>query len=102
MTRLSGGWAGSNRKNELPADWESRIRPAIIARDSARCRWIEGGRRCAAKGTDVDHVGDKHDHGLQNLRLLCNFHHLKRSSAQGHAAKKARADRNVENHPAYG
>lgn len=97
---MPGGWVGSQRKAELPDDWQSRIRPAIIARDSARCRWIEGGRRCAARGTDVDHIGDKQDHSLSNLRLLCDFHHKKRTSAQGHAAKKARANRNIERHPA--
>lgn len=99
---MPGGWIGSQRKSELPADWQSRIRPAIIARDSSRCRWIESGRRCAAQGTDVDHVGDKDDHSLSNLRLLCSFHHKKRTSAQGHAAKKARAERNVERHPGLG
>jgi hypothetical protein len=31
---------------------------------------------------------------------LCDFHHKKRTSAQGHAAKKARANRNIERHPA--
>jgi 5-methylcytosine-specific restriction protein A len=98
---MAGGWAGSQRKTELPADWESRIRPAIIARDSGRCRWIEGGKRCPAKGTDVDHVGDKHDHSLSNLRLLCGFHHKKRTAIQGNTAKKERRDRNRELHPGF-
>lgn len=99
---MPGGWVGSQRKSELPDDWSSKIRPAIIARDSGRCRWIEGGRRCPERGTDVDHVGDKNDHDLANLRLLCDGHHKRRTSAQGHAAKKARAERNVERHPALG
>lgn len=97
---MPGGWVGSQRKTELPDDWSSTIRPAIIARDSGRCRWIEGGRRCPDRGTDVDHIGDKHDHRLANLRLLCSFHHKKRTSIQGNTARKARADRNREQHPA--
>lgn len=98
---MPGGWVGSDRKSQLPAGWESRIRPAIIARDSGRCRWIEGGQRCRERGTDVDHIGDPHDHSLANLRLLCSAHHDRRTSAQGLAAKRAKAARNVERHPAF-
>lgn len=98
---MPGGWVGSQRKTELPADWETVLRPLIIARDSGRCRWIEGGRRCPERGTDVDHVGDKFDHSPANLRLLCGAHHRRRTSAQGHAAKKAQRDRNIEHHPAF-
>lgn len=100
---MPGGWAGTSatqRRTELPADWYSTIRPAVIARDSGRCRWIEGGQRCPERGTDVDHVGDPHDHSLTNLRLLCADHHRRRTSAQGHAAKRAWKNRNVERHPA--
>lgn len=102
---MPGGWVGtstSHRKTGLPADWESRIRPAVIARDSGRCRWIEGGQRCPEHGTDVDHIGDPHDHSLANLRLLCAPHHRRRTSRQGYAAKLARKNRNVEAHPALG
>ncbi len=98
---MPGQWEGSNRKTELPSDWSSTIRPAIIARDSGRCRWIEGGRRCPERGTDVDHIRDSHDHSLSNLRLLCSAHHDRRSSAQGNAARRAKALRNVEPHPGY-
>jgi 5-methylcytosine-specific restriction protein A len=99
---MPGGWEGSQRKTELPDGWELRIRPAIIERDSGRCRWIQDGKRCPARGTDVDHVGDKHDHSLSNLRLLCGFHHKRRTSVQGLDAKRAKASRNAERHPALG
>ena len=98
---MPGGWKDSTRRTELPADWYTRIRPAIIARDSGRCRWIEGGKRCPERGTDVDHVGDKNDHDLANLRLLCAGHHARRTSAQGLAAKRAWKNRNREAHPGY-
>ena len=101
---MPGGWTGTSatdRKTELPADWESRIRPAIIARDSGRCRWIENNARCAERGTDVDHIKDPLDHSLANLRLLCAAHHRRRTSRQGYEAKVAKKNRNVEAHPAY-
>lgn len=101
---MPGGWTGSSqtdRRSQLPADWQSRIRPAVIARDSGRCRWIENNARCAERGTDVDHIRDPDDHRLENLRLLCAGHHARRTSAQGHAAKKAWKNRNVERHPAF-
>jgi hypothetical protein len=78
------------------------IRPAVIARDSGRCRWIENNARCPERGTDVDHIDDPLDHSMKNLRLLCSAHHARRTSRQGHAAKKAKKDRNVEQHPAFG
>jgi hypothetical protein len=99
---MPGGWIGSQRRTELPSDWYSRIRPAVLARDSGRCRWVEAGQRCRDRGTDVDHIGDPTDHSLSNLRLLCSHHHDRRSSAQGNAARKARRERNIEQHPASG
>lgn len=102
---MPGGWTGSSasgRKTALPADWQTRIRPAVIVRDSGRCRWIEGGRRCPERATDVDHINDPHDHSLANLRALCGMHHRRRTSRQGHAAKAAWKNRNVEAHPALG
>lgn len=98
---MPGNWEGSQRRDELPADWAA-IRQIVILRDRGRCRWIESNARCPAPGTDVDHVGDKLDHSPANLRLLCSAHHNRRSSAQGNAAQRARRLRNVESHPAFG
>jgi 5-methylcytosine-specific restriction protein A len=99
---VPGHWQGSRRREQLPPGWESRIRPAIIARDSGRCRWIENNQRCPERGTDVDHIGDPADHSLLNLRLLCRTHHNRRSSRQGNAARAERRRRNTEAHPALG
>ena len=99
---MPGNWAGSTRRASLPANWATVIRPAVLARDKGRCRWIENNRRCPCPATDVDHIADRHDHSLGNLRSLCSEHHNRRSSAQGNAAKKARRDRNIERHPALG
>lgn len=98
---MPGNWEGSHRKADLPLGWPE-IRRQVIERDKGRCRWIENNGRCPAPGTDVDHIGDPHDHALKNLRLLCGTHHDRRSSAQGNAARRARRDRNIETHPALG
>lgn len=87
---MPGGWADSDRRNTLPVDWATKVRPRILRRDGHRCTWIENGKRCPQRATDVDHVGDPLDHSDANLRALCGTHHDRRSSAQGNAAKAAR------------
>jgi 5-methylcytosine-specific restriction protein A len=97
---MPGQWKGSNRRAELPADWETAIRPRILARDGYQCTWIEDGVRCTARATDVDHIGDKHDHSDENLRGICDWHHKKRTAAQGNAARKRVPEkRRPEPHP---
>ena len=81
-------WAGSTRKESLPVDWE-RLRRACFKRDGHRCTWIENGQRCPEPATDCDHINDREDHSLRNLRSLCSDHHLRRTSKQAHEARKA-------------
>lgn len=94
---------GDEKGRDLPPNWETEIVPAIKERDKNRCRWIlPSGKRCPRKGTDVDHAGDPDDHRLHKLRLLCSFHHNKRTSMQGRqarAARKAKKFRPGEEHP---
>jgi hypothetical protein len=97
---MPGGWVGSNRRAELPPEWEPVIRPRILKRDEYRCRWIDNGQRCTQPATDVDHKGDKHDHSDRNLRALCAWHHGKRTSEQGNAARVRVSNRRAaERHP---
>lgn len=61
----------------------------MLKRDGHRCTaLLEDGTRCPAKATDVDHIvrGDNHD--LPNLRALCGWHHARKSSAEGNAARR--------------
>lgn len=81
-------WAGSTRKDTLPADWD-RLRRAVLKRDGGRCTWRDNGQRCPELATDVDHIHDRDDHSMRNLRSLCSAHHLKRTSQQAYAAKMA-------------
>lgn len=84
---MAGKWAGSKRKAGLPKNWPE-IREQVKERDGHRCMaTMRDDTRCPEPGTDVDHIGDPHDHRLLNLQLLCSWHHDKKSSAQGNAAR---------------
>ncbi|MGW6531462.1 HNH endonuclease [Streptomyces venezuelae] len=90
------GWQGSNRRAELPPDWYTRIRPQVLDRDSHRCQ------SCGQTATDVDHIGDKHDHRLINLQALCGWCHRKKTSRQGNYSPnrvRATESRPRESHP---
>lgn len=93
---MPGGWAGSDRRSELPPDWP-QIRARILARDEGRCTWVTEGDRCSEDATDVDHIRDRHDHRPENLASLCGWHHDRKSSAEGNAAQRGR--RRTERHP---
>ena len=95
-------WETSDRKAELPPDWEARRR---------RCRDAAGGRcqgfdsvtrkRCALPGTDADHRGDPDDH--DDLQWLCGHHHMlktQQESARARRANQAKLRHPVEVHPA--
>lgn len=96
---MSGGWAGSRRRYELPPNWQSQIRPAILQRDGHRCRGLDG-KHCGRPATDVDHIGDRDDHRPENLQALCADCHAVKSSREGNAARWAvREQRPGERHP---
>jgi 5-methylcytosine-specific restriction protein A len=104
------GWEGSTRRATLPPNWNNEIRPAVIERDQGLCQWTEptgrainrrGQRICGAPGVDVDHTGDRNDHRLHKLRLLCEPHHDRRSAQQG-GNSYTPLTRAPEQHPALG
>lgn len=76
-------WEGSTRREDLPRDWPKR-RALVIERDHGLCQWVMShGSICAEDGNQVDHIGDRNDHRLENLQLLCEWHHLRKSSREG-------------------
>ncbi len=103
---------GSWRTAPLPPNWETQIRPRILARDSGICLWglvpgeADPGYLCPAPATDVDHIVRGGGHHDANLRSLCAQHHQVKSSREGGmaagVARKAQAAarfRPAEPHP---
>lgn len=77
-------WNGSTRHSRLPENW-SDIRRFILQRDGFRCRICGSGQRL-----EVDHIVNGDNHAPSNLQVLCRPCHLKKSSAEGIAAWKAK------------
>jgi 5-methylcytosine-specific restriction endonuclease McrA len=98
-------WSTSNRRADLPPDWDSAVRPRILARDGYRCvRTLEAGGRCPeTTRLEVDHIGDPHDHDDANLQTLCRWHHARKTARESAAARRRspreRRARPPERHP---
>jgi 5-methylcytosine-specific restriction enzyme A len=87
-------WEGSDRRNRLPADWK-KIRRQILKRDGFACQWRTGPMSvCGETGNEVDHIRPGDDHSPANLRVLCNWHHKKKSSSEGGRASLAKRKAN--------
>jgi 5-methylcytosine-specific restriction endonuclease McrA len=56
---------------------------------------------CEAPANQVDHINPGDDHDYDNLQSLCRWHHARKSSAEGAAARrpKQRQAREPEPHP---
>ncbi|MDN4476616.1 HNH endonuclease signature motif containing protein [Demequina sp. SYSU T00192] len=91
----------SARASRLPADWRRR-RVLVLKRDGYACQMrTSTGALCRDHANQVDHIirGDNHD--LSNLRALCVWHHARKTSAEGNAARRPRPTRKraPEAHP---
>lgn len=98
--RTTPAWDGSDRRSRLPRDWTKR-RAAVKARAGGRCEALMAdGYRCKEAGTDCDHIQHGDDHSLGNLQWLCRWHHSRKSSAEGNAARsRPTSKRPTEQHP---
>lgn len=100
--KKSGGWVGSTRKEQLPADWPS-LRKEVFARDGKICHI------CGGDGADrVDHIVPGNNHAPENLAPVHDFApphcHRKKSSKEGHAAMariRALGKMPIEQHPGF-
>ncbi|GAU67317.1 hypothetical protein SSP35_04_04050 [Streptomyces sp. NBRC 110611] len=93
-------WHGSDRRSRLPNDWPVR-RLSVLKRDGFQCvafPW-DTGARCTAPATDVDHILPGDDHDPVNLQALCRWHHARKSSAEGAAARGRRPSRRRPERP---
>jgi len=91
----------SARAQRLPDDWPIR-RVRVLRRDGYKCQAKDStGHRCGAPANQVDHVEAGDDHSDGNLQALCRWHHARKSSAEGAAARRPRATmrREPEKHP---
>lgn len=99
---MSGQWAGSDRRERLPANW-AELREAVMRRAGGRCEAIKSsGQRCPNGGRDCDHIQAGDDHSLSNLQWLCIWHHRAKSSAEGNDAQavvRAKLRRPGRRHP---
>lgn len=91
----------SDRARRLPPDWH-RIRARVLRRDNYRCQArMSTGYKCGEPANQVDHIepGDNHDE--RNLQALCQWHHARKSSREGAAARRPRPSRTrpPEAHP---
>jgi 5-methylcytosine-specific restriction enzyme A len=93
-------WDNSDRRERLPDDWELR-RSIVLRNASYQCEWYEDGKRCPNVATDCDHIIRGDDHSLANLQALCPYHHNRKSSREGNAARKAKYSPRIEPHPGY-
>jgi nitrite reductase/ring-hydroxylating ferredoxin subunit len=96
-------WDTSDRKSRLPDDWSIR-RMRVLRRDAYRCQARDSeGRLCGEWANQCDHVVAGDDHDLDNLQALCQWHHARKSSQEGAAARKPRPTMAApaEPHPAF-
>lgn len=98
----------SERRKLLPSNWgqigrTGSIVDQVFQRDGGQCKFrLPSGKRCPRPGTDVDHKGDREDHSLSNLRLLCEHHHKQVTQAQawqGKWSRRKKFKRPEERHP---
>lgn len=94
------GWETSDRRSSLPPDWRAR-RQARLQLDGFRCTaTMRSGSRCHDRATDVDHHRGRDHHELEDLRSLCSWHHDRKSSREGAAARTPLSERRrPEAHP---
>lgn len=89
-TRLTA----SRRLSPLPRGW-AKIRRRVLERDDYICQLRMAG--CTTVATDVDHISDRDDHSLDNLRAACSSCHDRRTYIQ--TLYRAPRRRAPERHP---
>jgi 5-methylcytosine-specific restriction endonuclease McrA len=84
------------RKSPLPSNWKA-LRRVVLRRD----RWVcqLQGPRCVGTANEVDHIGDRDDHRLANLRAVCPPCHASRTGTQAAMARGPRPSRRRPEEP---
>jgi len=108
MSDPSHRWSSSNRRPD-PKGW-SATRKQVIARAQGVCQHhplatesSPNPHRCYLQGTEVDHIVNLAQGGseeLDNLQLLCEWHHKQKTSKEASANRVRRTERHPrERHP---
>jgi len=101
-------WDSSRRRKDPPG-WKS-IRQVVITRAQGQCEQSlapldlpQSTIRCSYPGTDVDHIINLAQGGnesLDNLQLLCAWHHKQKTAQEAKANRTKRTERHPgEKHP---
>ena len=98
-------WETSERRKALPPDWP-KLRARVLYEAGGRCESLwKNGRRCTDKAVAVDHVIPHAEGGTDdrhNLKAICEWHHAKKSSAEGaraNAIRLAKLRKSIQREP---
>lgn len=102
MTSTPHKWNTSTHRKD-PTTWKT-TRAYIGERDGWKCQeFMRDGTPCTDKGTECDHIIPLSRGGTDaydNLRMLCVWHHGRKSSAEGNDARvNLREARPKSKHP---
>lgn len=88
-------WTGIRRAELPPTHIWQRIRRAVFTRDHWTC--IDCGHRDPTGRTlEADHIGDRHNHSLDNLATRCG---PRANDCHGRLTRSHRRARPIELHP---
>ena len=94
---MSGRWASSERRTQLPPNWEQLRRERKRVAEG-QCEADVHARECDGRGSECHHAGDPLDHRLEVLRWVHAECHRLETLQQAAAAKVSRL-RPVETPP---
>jgi len=92
-------WESSKRRKDPPY-WKA-LRLQVIARAQSQCEFTATDNappphgRCPYPGRDVDHIINLAQGGtdsLENLQLLCEWHHKQKTQQEARANRKPRTE----------
>lgn len=107
---MAHNWDSSRRRKDPP--YWPQLRSQVIARANGLCEYIyepdlldQTIRRCNYRANQVDHkvnlASGGTDH-IDNLQLLCDYHHKQKTAQEAAKARKPRTERHPrEKHPGW-
>lgn len=82
-------WSTSDRRQRLPGNWPTIVK-RIRRRDGDRCQVrLADGSQCTRSYGAVDHIRNDDDHRDENLRVICDPCHARKTAKESGAARRA-------------